>query len=374
MLKGSFAVDANFKLIKWAREIAGWSVEEAAKKLKTSVENYLKIENGEKKPTYKQLEVLAKIFKRPLTMFFLSEIPVEKPYASSFRILPKNEQEFSKDLRLIIRKARYYQSLINEILLDLGISPSPNIVYRTLDDNPLKIANELRKEFGISFEQQISWKNSYDAFNYWRALIEDRNIFIFQFKFPIEDARGFTLLDKNPPFIVLNSSENISARIFTMFHEFAHILLGITEMYIENEISTNRNIENWCDSFASEFLIPSKDLLVEIEKNVINIELIENLSKKLKVSKKAILLKLKIIGLLSLEDYKKLLSEIDLSAKKQSGFVTPYRKTILEKGRRFISYVLEARKQGIITTHDALNFLKIKLKYLPRIEKEISKY
>ena len=36
----SFEVDVNPNIIKWARESAGWSIEEIAVKLKTSVENY----------------------------------------------------------------------------------------------------------------------------------------------------------------------------------------------------------------------------------------------------------------------------------------------------------------------------------------------
>ena len=49
----SFEVDVNPNIIKWARESAGWSIEEIAGKLKTSVENYKRIESGLKRPTYR---------------------------------------------------------------------------------------------------------------------------------------------------------------------------------------------------------------------------------------------------------------------------------------------------------------------------------
>jgi len=42
----SFEVDVNPNIIKWARENAGWRIEEIASKLKTSIENYKRIESG----------------------------------------------------------------------------------------------------------------------------------------------------------------------------------------------------------------------------------------------------------------------------------------------------------------------------------------
>ena len=112
----TFEVDVNPDIIRWTRESAGWSIEEIASKLKTSVENYKRIELGIKKPTYRQLELLSKYLKRPLSVFFLPEPPYEEPIASSFRILPKAENLYSKEFRLSLRKARYYQSVAIELM------------------------------------------------------------------------------------------------------------------------------------------------------------------------------------------------------------------------------------------------------------------
>ncbi|MCX7871615.1 MAG: helix-turn-helix domain-containing protein, partial [bacterium] len=71
MAKNSLEVKINPDIIKWARESGGWSIEEISKKLKITKENFEKIEAGEKHPTFKQLETLAKYFKRPIAVFFL---------------------------------------------------------------------------------------------------------------------------------------------------------------------------------------------------------------------------------------------------------------------------------------------------------------
>jgi len=370
----SFEVDVNPNIIKWARENAGWSIEEIASKLKTSVENYKRIESGLKRPTYRQLELLSKYFKRPLSVFFLPEPPQEEPIASSFRILPKAENLYSKEFRLALRKARYYQSVAKELMSAIGYDMSAPINKYTLSNSPKTAAQKEREETGVSIEKQLKWKNAYEAFNNWRKLVEGKNVLVFQFKFPLEDARGFCLMG-TPPIIVINSSDNILARIFTLFHEYAHILLGISEIYTE-EIITDRKIEGWCDSFTAEFLIsgsvvkedPDFQILIQSKENVL--EILEELSRKYKVSKKAILVRLKTLNLISHKKYKAFIQAIEEKPieEKKTFFLSPEKKCIQEKGEKFISTILESKEKSIITTHEALEYLSIKLKYMSKIE------
>lgn len=377
MKRKTFEVEINPEIIKWARETSGWTEEEVAKRLRTSLDNYRKIESGKKKPTYKQIEILADCFRRPVATFFLPEPPKEPPIASSFRILPKTDITFHKELLLAIRKARNYQSNLNELLPSLGISPEPDITKRKLEDDPLIVASEEREKLGISLERQLSWKNPYSAFNEWRSAIEKKGIFVFQFKFPLESARGFSLLDKNPPVIAINSTDNILARIFTLFHEYAHILLGITEIYQE-ELYRDQQIENWCDTFASEILVPESALKKDEDfqkfftSKQIQPDLLEKLSQKFKVSKKAILTRLRTLNLITFDEYQEQSKKLEQTYQpKKEGFITPDQRCIQEKGPSFIYYVLQSKEKGIITTHDAIRLLSIKLKHIERIEKLI---
>ena len=63
------------EILKWARESARISVEDAAKKVLVSPERYLTWENGNDFPTIRQAQILAKSFRRPFSLFFLTEIP-----------------------------------------------------------------------------------------------------------------------------------------------------------------------------------------------------------------------------------------------------------------------------------------------------------
>jgi transcriptional regulator with XRE-family HTH domain len=58
-MRKSFEVFVNPDIIRWARESSGYSIEEIAKKLKISVENYIKIERGEKKPLLNRLKIVS---------------------------------------------------------------------------------------------------------------------------------------------------------------------------------------------------------------------------------------------------------------------------------------------------------------------------
>ncbi|MEO0139478.1 MAG: XRE family transcriptional regulator [candidate division WOR-3 bacterium] len=378
MPRKTFEVDVNPEVIKWARETAGWSVEEIAKKLKTSVKNYENLEAGIKKPTFRQLEILAKYFKRPLSALLLPKPPDELPISSYFRILPTSESEISKELRLAIRKAKYYQSISRELMEGLGISIEPEIKKFTLENNPREVAKRERENLGISLHEQFNWKSGYEAFNNWRNAIESKNILVFQFKFPLTDARGFSLINEKPYVIVINSEDNIYARIFTLLHEYAHLILGISEIYVEGKIYESE-IERWCNVFASEFLIPEEALIKDddflnlIKYKPLSDELLENLSKKFKVSKKAILTRLRTLNYINSYEYEEkvelLEKEMKSRGKKKRVIVKPYKRCFNEKGRTFISTVLESKESGIITTQDAIEYLSIKLDHLRELEK-----
>lgn len=379
----SIDVKINPEIIKWARESSGFSIEEIAKKIKTTEEKYKKIESGIKSPTFKQLDLLANYFKRPVAVFFLPRPPEEPSFASSFRILPKTEQEFSKELKLAIRKTRYYQSIANSLWKDLGMATNSAIIKRTLNDNPIEIAKKEREKIGISVEEQYKWQNSYVAFNFWRGSIESKNILVFQFKFPIKDARGYSLMDKEPPVIAINSSDNILARIFTLFHEYAHIILGITEIYSgEEEINLDKEVENWCDRFASEFLLPEEKLKIDnnfqiyIKTRKLSSEIIDNLSKKFKVSKKAVLTRLRTLDLIGYDVYRRELETLQkqyIEVPKKGGFISPSQKCLQEKGKKFISSVLQANERRVITTADTIEYLSIRLKHLDKIQEAIAR-
>jgi len=385
MSKKSLEVKINPGILRWARESAGWTIEEISKKLRISKSSYESWEAG-KPIRLKTLEKIAGYFKRSFAVFFLPEVPSEPPLTTSFRVLPKEPQLFSKELRLAIRRSRRLESIANDLTRNLGIETKTKIRKVTLDKDPVEIAQIERKQFGISIEEQFHWPNAFEAFKAWRGKIEEQNILVFQVTMPIEDARGFSIMDTQPYAIVVNSSDNILARIFTLLHEYAHLLLQIPEIYSPDEETLIGEkvdeVENWANNFAGEFLIPeevAKDSR-DFQSLTISIspEPLLNVSRKFKVSKHAVLTRMLNLKLISREKYYDESAKLQQEPKSREDEKffppAPPQKCIREKGRLFTSLVLENKQKGYITYTDVADFLSIKTKHIDELQSLLGIY
>jgi transcriptional regulator with XRE-family HTH domain len=113
-------IPINEKVLRWARETAGLSEVEVARKLKKKLitaETIKDWEQGKGGPTYSQLEQLAyKIYNRPLALFFFPVPPDEITPKQSFRTLPDQElNKLSPRMCYLIRIAHAMQLNLDEL-------------------------------------------------------------------------------------------------------------------------------------------------------------------------------------------------------------------------------------------------------------------
>lgn len=385
--KKSFNVEVEPSVLKWIIESSGWSEEEISKKLKvslTAISNWLR---GKSSPTLKQLEGLAMLIKRPLAAFFLSEPQKEPPTPKDYRMLPGKEGEFDKKTILAIRRARRLQKVSKELSENLNANLSRLLPIINPSENPKTIAEKYRADFKFDGGTQRKLKTPYEAFNLLRDIIEDKNVIIFQIPMPIEDARGFTLVDDSPAVIVINSRDLIEARVFTLMHEFGHVLLnksGVSMPEITLFVKNVETVEKWCNDFSSAFLLPealakkefslNKEILTET--NILN-----KFSRAYKVSKAMLLYNMSKLGYISkskydavLERYKpKILRPKEKSEKKGGFRLTADKQCVSERGQRFVSLVANNVDKGFITHSDALDYLSIKVKNLDKVMSKAKK-
>ncbi len=228
----------NPAILTWALNDLNLSVEEFAQKVKVKPEKINKWLAGESNPTYKQLEDISyKILKLPLAAFFLAEPPENLTIKRKFRTLPEYLLNLtSYKTRIAIKLTDFYKSVLYELF---GTNPSSELIFRkmrlSVNQNPLETAQQLRDEFGISLELQRKFRNGYEAFNYYRETLETKGVYLFQLQ--LEGDRGYCLLDNEFPIIVVNSSDSINSKIFTLFHELVHILIESDDIYKEFEPS-----------------------------------------------------------------------------------------------------------------------------------------
>jgi transcriptional regulator with XRE-family HTH domain len=231
----SFRISVNPAVLSWARESAGYSVAEAAARIRQPERQLAAWESGQRHATWKTLTRLAKVYKRPVASLLLPGPPKVEPPPPDFRTLPNGKTELSPKTRFAIRTARWLARQAAELAQQLGRASRFPAGSLTLSMNPETAAEEVRDRLGVSLARQLEWANPSQAFKEWRQAIEAQDAFVFQFGMPLEEARGFSLLEQRTPALVVNKSDAVAGRVFTLFHEYAHLLLAKPGICIPGE-------------------------------------------------------------------------------------------------------------------------------------------
>jgi len=379
----SLDVEVEPRVLQWVIGTSGWTQAEITKKLKISPSTFQNWLTGEIHPSLKQLEELSKTVKRPLAAFFLSQPPEEPPLPKDYRQLPDKEGKFDKKTILAIRRARRLQNISKELSENLNIPLRSIISYVKQSDNPKKIAEYYRKDFGLTEELQKKMKTPYEMFFFLRGALEKKNILVFQIPMLLEDARGFTLVDTSPEVVIANSKDQIEARIFTLMHEFGHVLLHESGVSMpERTLFAQRvgPVEKWCNDFASAFILPevmANTEFTEYKNNLTDTLILSKLSRCYKVSKSMLLYNMFKLRYISQKEYDTVLKRYpsDKIRGKSTGFAAASvdKRCIQEKGQKFVSLVASNFEQGLITRSDALDYLSIKSKNLEKILNRVKK-
>ena len=112
--------------------------------------------------------------------------------------------------------------------------PNSSVPIYEVTDSPSLAASTERQRIGYSVSVQLGWLNSREAFLRWREAIEGEKVFTYQLPLGEDDARGFAIWDDSrrmPIIVVDQGEEGYGPKVFTLLHEYAHILLrqgGIT--------------------------------------------------------------------------------------------------------------------------------------------------
>lgn len=382
MSSRTIEISVEPKLLVWARETIGMKRSVVSSKLKVSEKTLENWESGDWKPTLTQAEKLARVYKRSLATFFLSEPPKEQARPQDFRtISSKQKREFSSKMLLVIRRARRLQALAAELAQNGGRDLSLKLPNATLYDDPELLTAKLREQLGVSTETQTTvWKNERHALDGWKSSVEGLGILVLQIGMPMDEARGFSLVGDGIPVIVLNARDSIRAQIFSLFHECAHLLLnnfGVCDMKEGRHLSEEfGNVEKFCNHFAGALVVPKSLLETHVAvsslksgRHISDEELV-NLSSFFKVSQEVILRRLVMIGKASQERYniKRKQWEEEYKNIQSGGRANPPKKCIRENGVTFVSLVLDAFREDRITYKDVGDYLTVRVKHLPKIE------
>ena len=377
----------NPDILKWARERSGYTVEAIAAFLKKDASIVNGWESGERAPTYVQLEKLADKYKRPIALFFFPEPPEEPNIAENIALRSSDNNPLEPRIHILLRQA--YARQLSLMELNIGTNPAEMKIFRDLqarpNDSAVALAQQARAYLNVDVTTQASWKTAVKALENWRDRIEETGVFVFKEAFQDDSVDGFCLIHDDFPVIYLNNSRPSVRQIFSLFHELAHLLLsenGITRSDIFHGDTfrggTTQEIEDFCDQFAGEFLVPSNDF--EARLNFFtnyNDKTIEELAHYYKVSRPVILLKLVKKGILTQESYWQKINQWTEEYKHQrekkadgktSSGGSYYNTRATYLGYRFMELAFGKYRDGHCSIEQLAEHLNVKVKHLTQLE------
>ncbi|SFU78021.1 ImmA/IrrE family metallo-endopeptidase [Nitrosospira multiformis] len=265
----------NPNVLKWAREAAHLSLEEAADKLCITgagpaggVEKLKAYESGEREPPRGLLLEMSKRYRRPLLTFYLAEPPRKGDRGEDFRTTSRSYLSSENILvDAMIRNIKSRQATVRSALIDEDeAEPIPFAGSSRIADGVKQVAGSIQKTINFSLSEFRASPKAEDAFSLLRSKIEAKRVFVLLIgdlgshhsSIDADIFRGFVLSDDIAPFIVINDQDSKAAWSFTLLHELVHIWLGRTGL---SGGSPEQRIEKFCNDVASEILLPDDEIL-----------------------------------------------------------------------------------------------------------------
>ena len=379
----------NPKILKWARERSGYSVEAAAKAINKDKSFITECESGDRSPTYVQLEKLADKYKRPVALFFFNQPPEEPKLEEKLALRSRDVKKLEPRTLFLFRQA--YSRQLSLMELNNEKNPAEDLIFRDIqptssnielnEENAFELAERSRDYLKISVDMQLKWENEKTALENWRYHIQEKGIFVFKDAFKDDLVDGFCLLHDEFPIIYLNNSRPSLIQVFSLIHELGHILIGkngITPGIAGVIKSESAELEVFCNQFAHEFLVPTRDFKKRLNYSEYNDDVIQKLAKYYKVSQHVILLKLINIGILPQDIYnQKVRNWADQHEyfKRKEGSnreivgADYYNTQLSYLGHKYTSLAFEKYHQELISFEQLADYLNVKAIHLIELEK-----
>lgn len=267
-------LNINPDILKWARETAGLSKEEAVKKLGIkeahgvpAIVRLENLESGKTAPKRSMIVKMSKQYRRPLLTFYLSKPPRIGDRGEDFRTLPDTVSISDTVLTdVVIRDIQARQALVRAVLEDEDEAEAlPFIGSIDIEDGIAYAVESIRRVLDFNLDKYRAEGQLEHAFAYLRATAERAGIFVllvdnlgsYHTTIDVEVFRGFALADDVAPFVAVNANDSKGAWSFTLVHEIAHLWLGASGV---SGYSAEKAIEKFCNDIASEFLLPNEEL------------------------------------------------------------------------------------------------------------------
>lgn len=345
-------------LIKWAfhtTDISEESLQEIISRnkwLQKDSEIYLQ-------PTVKQLGLFASQLHVPFGNLLLSTPPEDDDIRLAFRTQQNAPADVSLTVRDIIYEMKRKQAWFKE---ESGLANQKLTLIGTADDlDNIQILRVLS-----SFLVLNHFQESRELFNDLRNQLAKLGILSMQKgsaglgtnrPLDVKEMRAFVLLDDYAPLIFINQKDSYTARIFSLIHEFVHILRGSDELLSDknNDLIEEQNI----NKVTADFLMPEEQF-----RDIFNIKNINKVANYFNTSVEATLIRAKTLKLIGY-DFSFSVPETFISKQQRSGG-NPYNTALSLNDRRYMNALVSAQENGQIQPTQAASLIGISYKMLDK--------
>ncbi|WP_407895392.1 ImmA/IrrE family metallo-endopeptidase [Lacticaseibacillus sp. N501-2] len=344
-------------LIQWALNITDLEVEnkvqlkQNTKWLDQNFDNYLK-------PTVKQLGDFARRLHVPFGQLLLKHAPELESIRLAFRTQANAPAQVNLTVRDVIYEMQRKQAWFKE---DSG--------------------QAAQKLSFIGSDNQSSWPETLrmlrrlltlDHFSDARRLYEDLRRQLAQLgvlsmqkggaglgtnrPLKVEDLRAFVLLDEYAPLIFVNQKDSFTARIFSLIHEFVHLMRGTDELLqgIDHDVSEERLINR----VTSAFLMPHTEFVQRFDANDI-----AQVARYFHVSPQSAAIRGQQLGLIADADA---IEFPEFKPQKSNSGGNPYNTALSYNDSRYMQALVVAQNTGRLQPTKAASLIGISPKMLDK--------
>lgn len=347
------------ELIEWAFNITDISTETASKIYKSEkwlepgFKNYLN-------PTVKQLGAFAAKVHVPFGRLLQQQVPEPEDIRLAFRTVENAPAKVSLNVQEIIHEMQKKQAWFSsesgfakERLNFISIAKDASLeetVEALLDYLHLPKVDSARELFN-SLRNQISRQGVLVMQKGGVGLGNNRPI-------DVKELRAFVILDDHAPLIFVNQKDSYTARVFSLVHEFVHILRGSDEL-----LSANVRVvaeERLINQVTAEFLMPELDF-----KTRFDADNVAKVARYFNVSVYAAFVRAQQLGIIQNIDLRQI-GVAEPKIKKESTGGNPYNTALSLNDRRYMLAIIDAQKNGTLLPTKTASLIGISLKMLSK--------
>ena len=346
-------------------------------------------ESGTELPSITEVKKLAAVYKVPFACFYLSAPPEKKVKKYTDRRTTNGTvyREISYTLWSEINRIVANRDKLLEYA-DVDVVEIPSIPFASDTATIKDMATILREFLGLHspFKSKSSYNNN--AFNFFRSIFEYHGIVVAQVSgISLGEMKGLSIYYEPCSIVAVNNKDFERAKVFSLFHELAHIIRRSSSLCLIDFDERNDDEEKICDRIAAETLMPENDFRAisaaafPLFKEWSSVCL-QNIGDKFGVSPIAVLLRLHELNIIQTKEYQriyKVLSDefeekrelIEQSRKGKNIPIHYYIKYLNQQGYLFPRVVLNAHARGDITFGEMCRTLNVNSKHIGNIERAV---